>query len=90
MFKKTPTKGHFSVSEVAKILHISREAVLKKITKHHLKAEKVGRNYIISKENLGTLLGTTISQEQQREIEKVVKRAVKEYGVTFRRLGEEK
>ncbi|MDP2629443.1 MAG: helix-turn-helix domain-containing protein [Candidatus Harrisonbacteria bacterium] len=42
----------FSSTEVAKILGVSRIAVFKKIKGGTLKAQKVGRNYIIAKEDL--------------------------------------
>ena len=87
MVKKT--KEFFSVPEVAKIMHISRVAVFKKIKSGILPAEKIGRNYIISSEQLDTILGLSVSADQKKNIEAVVKRAVKEYGVTFRRLGKE-
>jgi excisionase family DNA binding protein len=42
-------KNLISVPEMAKILKISREAVLKQINKGKLIAKKVGRNYVIYK-----------------------------------------
>jgi excisionase family DNA binding protein len=87
MAKKT--KEFFSVLEVAKIMHISRVAVFKKIKSGVLPAEKIGRNYIIAREQLDTIMGSSVSADQKKNIEAVVKRAVKEYGVTFRRLGKE-
>jgi excisionase family DNA binding protein len=82
-------KPYFSTAEVAKILGISSVAVFKKIQSGKLIAQKIGRNYIIAKSDLDAFLGTSVSHEQQEEIKKVVKKAVKEYGVAFRRLGKE-
>ncbi len=90
MHQKTLTKQYFSTMEVSKILHISRVAVLKKIKVGHLNAQKIGRNYIIAKEDIETILGSTISENQKSEIREIVQKAVKEYGVAFRRLGEER
>ena len=86
---KTEKKNHFSAAEVAKIMHISRVAVFKKIKSGRIKAEKVGRNYVIARADLETALGSVVSPEQKNEIESIVKKAVKQYGVTFRRLGKE-
>jgi excisionase family DNA binding protein len=82
-------KPFFSLAEVARVLGVSRVAVLKRINNGKLKAQKVGKAYIVSKADLQLALGVIISDEQQEEIGKVVKRAVKEYGTTFRRLGKE-
>ncbi|MEK7133777.1 MAG: helix-turn-helix domain-containing protein [Patescibacteria group bacterium] len=82
-------KTHFSVSEIAKIMGVSRVAILKKITAGRLRAQKVGRNYIIARADLETILGSSVSAEQKNEIERVVKKAVKQYNVAFRRLGKE-
>jgi len=42
------SKKLLSTSEVARILGISREAVLKKITSGKLHAKKIGRNFAIA------------------------------------------
>ena len=49
-------KEFFSVEEVAKLLQISHSGVLYHIKKGKLKAEQVGKIYIISKENIGEFL----------------------------------
>lgn len=89
MSPNNQTKQYFSIVEVAKIMHITREAVLKKIKTGRLKAFKVGRNYIITKTNLDVTLGSIVSLEQKDEIKGIVKKAVKEYKVAFDRLGRE-
>ena len=82
-------KEFFSTTEVAKILQISTVAVLKKIKTGRLNGQKVGRNYIILKEDIEALLGSSLSPTQKKEIENIVKKAVKQYKTTFRRLGKE-
>ncbi|OGG69301.1 hypothetical protein A3F27_01405 [Candidatus Kaiserbacteria bacterium RIFCSPHIGHO2_12_FULL_53_13] len=86
---KNPEKSHFSTSEIAKLMGVSRTAVFKKIKEGKIKAEKVGRNYIIRKKELEAILGMFITPAKKEEINNIVKRAVKEYHVTFRRLGRE-
>ena len=49
-------KEFFSVREVSKLLNISTSTVLYHIKSAHLKAQQVGRIYIISKEDFGDFL----------------------------------
>jgi len=79
-------KKFLSTTELAKILGISRIAVYKKIKKGKIKAIKVGRNFVINKKNLGNILGAELTGKEKKEIEKAVKRVVKEYHETLRLL----
>ncbi len=54
-------KELFSVEEVAKLLDISHSGVLYHIRNGNLKAQQVGKIYIISKEDFGDFL------KQQKE-----------------------
>ncbi|MFA5413763.1 MAG: helix-turn-helix domain-containing protein [Patescibacteria group bacterium] len=45
-----------SVSQLAKLLKISRVAVLKRINRGAIKAVKVGRSFVIKKRDIGHLL----------------------------------
>lgn len=49
-------KEFFSVQEVAKLLNISHSGVLYHIRSGKLKAQQVGKIYIISKEDFGDFL----------------------------------
>ena len=80
---------YLSTNELAKLLHVSRIAVFKKIKTGKIKAFKIGRNYVIPVEEFMNAVGTFIPQEKKDEINEVVKRAVKEYGETLKLLGEE-
>lgn len=80
---------YLSVSQLAQILNISRVAVLKKINKGQIEATKVGRNFIIPKDQLGEILSDALSPHTKELIEKAVKRTVKEYGETLKLLGQE-
>lgn len=82
-------KKYYSTIEAAKILHVSRVAVLKSIKSKRLKAEKVGKNYIISHQDLLEALGKSIGQMKKEGIEKALNKALKEYGETFKLLGRE-
>ncbi len=78
-----------STTELAKILGISRIAVFKKIKSGTIKAKKIGRNFMISKKDLPAVLGEVVSEEQKKDINEAVKKAIHQYGETFRLLGKE-
>ena len=82
-------KDFLSTIELAKILGISRVTVFKKIKAGEIKAQKVGRNFVISRKDLPSVLGVVVNEEQKKNINKAVKRAVQQYGETFRLLGQE-
>ncbi len=82
-------KQYYSTTEAAKILKISRIAVFQKIEKGQIRAEKIGRNYIIPKEEILKSLGEVLGDETKSRIDDAVNKAFKEYGEVFRRLGEE-
>jgi excisionase family DNA binding protein len=79
---------YISTTEAAKILGISRVAIFNRIKLGKIKAEKIGRNYIIDKV---LLIGSLEKPEKRRkkEIEKVAREVFKEYGDVIRRLGKE-
>ena len=83
------TKKFLTSNEVAKILGISRVAVFKKIKAGQIKAEKIGRNFVIDEKNLMEILGKTLSEKNKKAIEESVKKTIKEYGETLRLLGKE-
>ncbi|MEK7162770.1 MAG: excisionase family DNA-binding protein [Patescibacteria group bacterium] len=82
-------KKFFSTIEVAKLLGISRIAVFKKIKADKIKAEKIGRNFVIHKKDLPQILGKILRETKKHEIEKAVKKIVEEYGETLKLLGKE-
>ena len=82
-------KKYLSAVEAAKILGISRIAVFKKIKSGEIKAQKVGRNYIIAQDELNLILGKELTEEKKKEIEASVEKTIKEYGETLRLLGKE-
>jgi excisionase family DNA binding protein len=88
-----PKKAYFSIAELAKLLKISRIAVFKKIKKGQIPAEKVGRSYIIAKEDVDIFFNTgrsrVLSEEKKKVINKAVAKVVKEYGETLKLLAKE-
>jgi len=87
MINTYQTKKLYSCTEVAKMLGISRVAVFNKIKSGELKAYKVGNSYVIDGADI--LFGKNLPKTVKIDIEQVVKRAIKEYGEAFKRLGKE-
>lgn len=82
-------KTFLSTSEVAKLLGISRVAVFKRIKSGGIKAEKVGRNYVIKEDNLGGTSAIPMTPKVEHLIESTVGLVVKEYGEVLKMLGDE-
>jgi len=78
-----------STTEAAKILGISRIAVFKKIQSGEIKAKKVGRNYVIDEDDLGAIFRTRITPTGKKEIDRAIKKTIKEYGEVLRKLKDE-
>lgn len=79
---------YISVPEAAKLLGISRIAVYKKIKSGKIKAKKAGRNYIIKKDDIAGIYQDKLSEKQKKEIDAAVKKTIKEYGETLKKLKE--
>ena len=91
MTKNEPQKHWISTTKAAELLGVSRITVFNKIKQGILKAEKIGRNYVISTEEVNRFLGKKmpLSEEEKARIDEAVKRAVKQYGAALRMLGKE-
>lgn len=79
---------YLSTIEASKVMGISRVAVLKQIKSGKLRAERVGRNYIIDRTDLAGIF-KHITPGEKRQVSRAVKRVVKEYGPALKRLGKE-
>ncbi len=80
---------YLTLSELAKLLGISRVAVFKKVKSGEIKAIRIGRNFAIPKKNLLSILGKEVGKEDKKEIDRAVKKTVKEYGEVLKLLGRE-
>jgi len=90
MIEKKPEETAFlTLPQVAKILRISRIAVYKQVKLGKLKAFKIGRNYVVPKEELFHSPNRKIEDWEKTLIEKTVRRTIKEYGWVLRKLGQE-
>lgn len=79
---------YLSTIEAAKLMGISRVAVFKQIKSGRLRAERVGRNYIINRNDLAGIF-KHITPGQKRSVTSAVKRVVKQYGPALKKLGKE-
>jgi excisionase family DNA binding protein len=80
---------HYTVPELAKILGISRVAVFNKVKNGQIRAEKVGRNYVIMDEDITDILQKSLTTADRAFIRKNVKKIWRDYGETLRLLGKE-
>ena len=78
--------GYVTVPELARILGISRVAVYKKVKKGQIKAVRIGRAFAIPEKYI---LGRTLGEEGKKEIDRAVKKTVREYGDVLKQLGRE-
>ncbi|MFC1589868.1 helix-turn-helix domain-containing protein [Candidatus Omnitrophota bacterium] len=76
-----------TIKELADILGISRIAVYKKVKKGQIKAMKIGRNFAIPKRYISNILGKVLKEKEKQNIDKAVKRTVREYGEVLKMLG---
>ncbi len=75
-----------SAAEVAKLLGISHVAVFKKIKSGEIPAQKVGRNYVIKREDLFLPGEKRVTEKQKAFIDQSVDRVIDEYGETLKLL----
>ncbi|OGW85834.1 MAG: hypothetical protein A2987_04870 [Omnitrophica bacterium RIFCSPLOWO2_01_FULL_45_10] len=80
---------YMSIKELADFLGISRIAVYKRVKKGQIKALKIGRNYAIPKRYITHIIGGPLTTANKREIDKAVKKTVREYGEVLKLLGRE-
>jgi len=83
------TKEFYSTTEVAHILNISRVSVFRQIKLGKIKAIKIGRNFIISYNDILEALGKSVGSAKKEEIERAIDKAMEDYEGTFRRLSKE-
>ena len=85
----TSNKDYFTVKEFADLTNVSRVAIFNKIKTGKIKAEKIGRNYIIYRKDLSGIFDNTLTEENKNDIKRGVQKVLKEYGETIKMLGKE-
>ena len=81
-------KEYLSIAEVAEMLGYSRQHVLRLVNSGEIKAERVGRSFIIKTENLPGPL-SSITPAEKKEIDATVDKVMKHYEEAIRKLGKE-
>ena len=80
---------YLTIPQAAKILGISRIAAYKKVKNGQIKARKIGRSYVINHKEMFSFTFRKLTRKDIRELDAVIRKAIKEYGETFRLLGQE-
>ena len=82
-----PMNSFLSTAEAAKILGVSRITIFNRIKSGQIKAVKVGRNYIIAREEIEALTKQgELSSAKKAEIDCGVDRVFHDYGKTLQLL----
>ena len=82
------TQKMYSVTEVAKILGLSRMQVLRKIKKGEIEAHRIGKSFVIPSDSLPGIY-KPLSSKDKKLIEEAVDRTFKEYREVIEKLGKE-
>ena len=82
-------KKYLTITEVAKALGLTREAVFYRIKTGKIEAEKAGNMFIITDKDIIDVLTKEVTEKKKKLNDMVVKRAVKEYSEVFKRLSKE-
>lgn len=85
----TQNNDFLTVKQLADILGISRIAVFNKIKKSQLVAQKVGKTYLIPKDQLVGIIDNNISEEDKEKMKRGVSKVIHDYGETLKMLGKE-
>jgi len=86
--KDVTKKEYLSIAEAAEMLGYSRQHVLRLVNSGEIRAERVGRSFIIKTENLpGPLAG--ITPAEKKEIDRTVDKVFEHYGDAIKKLGKE-
>lgn len=80
---------YISIKQLADILGLSRIAVYKKVKKGQIKAIRIGRSFAIPSKYVDNILGKELTEEGRREIDRAVRKTVKDYGEVLKLLGRE-
>ena len=80
---------YITIPQLAELLGLSRIEVYRRVRKGQIKADQIGRMYVIKDKEVTNILGKKPTAKDKGQIERAVKKAVKEYGEVLRKLGEQ-
>jgi excisionase family DNA binding protein len=93
MANKKEKTTFISIAELAKILGISRIAVFNKIKRGQIPAERIGRSYAISMDDVSHIIHgpiqNVLTEDKKKDIGTAVEKVVREYGEALKLLGKE-
>ncbi len=84
-----PIKDYITITELARMLGISRTAVYNRVKKGQIPAIRAGRTYIITDRTVREILGSEVSAKGKKLIDAAVHKTVREYGEVLKQLGRE-
>ncbi len=80
----------FTTTQAAELLSVSRITIFRWIKNGSLKAAKIGRNYVLPKDEIyKRLYNLSLSTIQKSDINTLINKTIKDYGETIRMLGRE-
>lgn len=82
-------KEFLSVTEVSKLLGVSRVTIHNRIKRGDIPATRVGKIFLIPAGPLAEVLHRGLTESDKSELKDVLKRVMDEYGETLRKLGDE-
>ncbi len=81
-------KEFVTIPELAKKIGLSRMQVFRQVKANLIPHQRVGHEYLIPKEYVDSIMGEMTAKDQ-KEIEKAVKKIVRQYGDVIKKLGAE-
>jgi excisionase family DNA binding protein len=82
-------KDFITVTELASMLGITRDAIHKRIKHGQIQVKRIGNVFVIPASEYEGLVSKELTQKDKTEIENGVTKTVKEYGETLKLLGKE-
>lgn len=89
MNKDLKSKDYISTAELAEILGISRMHALRKIKSGEIKAERIGRGFVIRKKDILEIAGHILGEDRKKELESAISKTLDTYGEAIKKLGQE-
>ena len=93
MKQKDEKQNFLSIPQAAKLLGVSRIAIYKSVKNGKIRAKKIGRQFIIAKNDILSnkinIQAKPLNKTEKKEIHKAVMRTIEEYGEVLDLLGKE-
>jgi len=86
---RNETMAYITIPQLARMLGVSRITVYRKVKNGQIPAKKIGNTYVITDDEIQSILSKELTSKDKTKIEMLVKRVVKEYGETLKLLGKE-